>query len=79
MRQREQRLASQMGAWRPADRDVVDLRAADTGFGEDGPDRHRRKPGVVLDAPESLFFDGRDEHPVAQERGRDVAVVCVDA
>jgi hypothetical protein len=48
---------------------VVDIRAADASLGEDGFDRHRRKPGVMLDAPESFFFDGRDKDAVAQERG----------
>ena len=38
-----------------------------------------RKSGDVLDAPEALLLDGGDELAVADEHGRDVAVVRVDA
>src|SRR2546423_527336 len=42
-------------------------------------DRLRGKSGAVLDAIESLFFDGGDQLAVFDERGRRITVICIYA
>ena len=41
--------------------------------------RARRKPGSMLDAIETFFFDGRNELAVFYEGGRSVAMIGINA
>jgi hypothetical protein len=68
-----------MGSGVARDGEKVDVRRVDTSDVETGADRLLREARPVFDAPKTLLFNGGYEVAVAHERGRDVAVVGVDA
>ena len=79
MPQREQPLPPEVRLGIARDGERIDVTRLGAGHRQARADRLARKAGVVLDAAESLFLDGRHELAVAQDGGGDVAVVRVDA
>jgi hypothetical protein len=63
----------------PRHREYVDVRSLDASHREAGTNGLRRKARPVFDAPKTLLFNGGDERTVAHERGRDIAMVGIDA
>ena len=62
-----------------ADGDDIDFLACDSGDFQATADRHLWKSGKVLHAAEAFFFQSRNELAVADEYGRRVGVIDVDA
>ena len=77
--EQEQRLAPQVRAGVARHGERVDVGGGQTGHLQADGDRLVGEPRDMLDAPEPLFFDRRDELSVADERGGYVAVVRVEA
>src|SRR5437763_12673868 len=59
--------------------DVLDIGQSEAGFTQTVSDRLRRKAGPMLDATKSLLFCRRNKRTVADQRGRGIAVECVEA
>ncbi len=68
----------QVGRGLAPDGDVVDVGQAQSAVVQDEADRFAGKAGPVLDAPDALLLDGRDELSVDDQRGGRVPVVGVD-
>ena len=67
-------LAPAVGPVVTVDRDVVDVAQLDTGLGEAVSDRFTGKAAPVLDPPETLLFDGRDQLAVLHQAGSGIGV-----
>src|SRR5437016_4265142 len=63
----------------PADSDGVNISAFDSAHFQTAADRNSRETGKMLHAAEALFFQSRDELPVAEKYGGSVGVIRVDA
>ena len=63
-------------AW---DRDVIDVLDADAAGFKAVANRRDRKSGRIFHAIEALFLDGGHQAAIADESGRRVAVIRVDA
>ena len=61
------------------DRDVVDVAQGDAGFGQAIADRFAGKATPVLDPPEPLLLDGRNQFAILHQAGRRVGVKGVEA
>ena len=72
-------LPEQIGPAVLIDGDVPHIGEPDARFAQTIGDRLRREAGPMLDAAESLLLRRRNEHAVAHERGRGIAVECVEA
>jgi len=59
--------------------DVLDFLNPNSGRAQAILNRLSGKSGAVLDAIETLFFGGRDQLAVFDERGGCIAVICIDA
>src|SRR5262249_34465522 len=57
----------------------VDVRGREAAHIQAGCQRLMWKAGAVLDAAKPLLFNGRHEAPLDDQRGRDVAVICVES
>ncbi len=77
--EQEERLAPQVRAGVPRDGEQIDLGRADAGDPQALGERAMGEAGAVLDAAEPLLFHRRDELSFADEHGRDVSVVRVEA
>ena len=74
-----QRLPPQMRARIARDGEQIDVGRRHARHTQALGEREVRKAGAMLDAAESFLFDRGDELAVANERGRDIAVVRVEA
>ena len=72
-------LAAEIGARILVDCDLRDVVQPDTRIAQAPADRLRRKPGPMLEPPEALLLRCRHQHAVAQQAGRCVRVIGVDA
>ncbi len=72
-------LLEKAGARIGVDRDEADAGKRDAGLIQAIPDRFRRKPRPMLDAPEPLLLRRRDNLAVADEAGGAIAMVGVEA
>ncbi len=79
MADRKCRLAPEVRPRIARDSDVVNIAAGDAGHLEAAANGAGRESRDVLDPPESLLFDGGDEHAVAKQNGGDVPVIGVDS
>src|SRR5262249_47426708 len=68
-----------MGARIARDGEDNDVRRGHARYPQTLGQRVMREARAVLDPPEPLFFDGGDEPAVANENGRDIAVIGVQA
>src|SRR5262249_7066729 len=75
----EERLAPQMRARVARHGEDVDVRGREAAHIQAGCQRLMWKAGAVLDAAKPLLFNGRHEAPLDDQRGRDVAVICVES
>src|SRR5258705_2927054 len=79
MAQGKDALSPEVGLWVARYGEGIDVAGVRTRHREARPDGVARKPGVMLDAPETFLFHGGDELAVPQERRRNVTVIRVDA
>src|SRR5438309_7972352 len=73
------RFPENVGSWIPADSDGVKISAFDSAHLQTAADRDSRETGKMLHAAEALFFESRDELPLAEKHGGCVGVIRVDA
>lgn len=78
MLERKERLAQQMRLRITRDREVVHLLRRDAGHIQARADRLAREAGPVLDPPEPLLLDRREQLPLAEQRRRHISVIRVD-
>ena len=79
VREEEQRLTPQVRPRILGDGEEIDIRGLQSRQAQTLGDRSMREAGVMFDAPESFFFDGRNQLTVAQNHSRHIAVVRVEA
>jgi hypothetical protein len=74
-----ERLPPEVSLWIPRHGEAIDVFRLQAAHLETRTNGLQGKPRPVFDASKTLFFNGGDEHTVAHQSRRDVAVIGVDA